>query len=294
MNETSMIAVDLGGTSLRVGKVRGNAIVERCQRAVPATDSAETVLKELIGAIEPMFDDEVAAIGIGVPSVVDVDRGIVYDVQNIPSWKEVHLKDALERDFRVPVHVNNDANCFALGEFHFGKGRGFRHLVGITIGTGLGAGIIIDGHLYNGSNCGAGEIGTIPYKEQTIEYYCSGQFFARECGVNGETVFERASGGDLAAIHAYEAFGNEMAHAVMTALYAFDPQILILGGSVSKAFPFFKKTMTEKMTATFAYQHALRRLVIEASALPDIALLGAAALHLDAIGGGPKSNVPAF
>ena len=66
---------------------------------------------------------EVAGIGVGVPSLVDVDRGIVYAVQNIPSWKEVHLKNALEDVFHVPVHVNNDANCFAVGECHFGKGR---------------------------------------------------------------------------------------------------------------------------------------------------------------------------
>jgi len=291
MKEASIIAVDLGGTNLRVGKVQNNTVTQRCQRAVPATDSDEVVLKELIGAIETMFDSDVAAIGIGVPSVVDVEHGIVYDVQNIPSWKEVYLKEALERDFRVPVHVNNDANCFALGECHFGKGKEFRHIVGLTIGTGLGGGIIIDRRLYNGSNCGAGEIGTIPYKEQTIEYYCSGQFFTRECGVGGETVFERATAGDPTAIQAYETFGYEMAHAVMTALYAFDPQIVILGGSVSKAFRFFKKTMMEKLVASFAYQHALRRLVIEASELPDIALLGAAALHLDAIGGSPKSKV---
>lgn len=283
MKETAIIAVDLGGTSLRVGKVQNNAITRRTVRAVPTTDNDEVVLNELIGAIQTIFDKDVVAIGIGVPSVVDVDRGIVYTVQNIPSWKEVHLKEKLENKFHVTVHVNNDANCFALGECHFGKGRGFHHIVGLTIGTGLGGGIIIDRRLYNGSNCGAGEIGTIPYKEQTIEYYCSGQFFTRECGVSGEVVFERANAGDPAAIRAYENFGFEMGHALMVALYAYDPEIVILGGSVSRAFPFFKQTMMEKLTSTFAYQHALARLVVEMSELPEIALLGAAALHLDAM-----------
>lgn len=279
----AIIAVDLGGTNLRVGKVQGDTIAQRSVRPVPSTDSDEVVLQELIGAIQSLFDDEVAAIGIGVPSVVDVDRGIVYAVQNIPSWKEVHLKEQLEREFNIPVHVNNDANCFALGETHYGKGRDYRHIVGLTIGTGLGAGIIIDRRLYNGSNCGAGEIGTIPYKDQTIEYYCSGQFFTRECGVDGGIVFERACAGDVAALRAYENFGLEMAHAMMATLYAFDPEIVILGGSVTAAFRFFKKKMMERLTAAFAYQHALQRLVIEASELPDIALLGAAALHLNAL-----------
>lgn len=283
MNKTAIIAVDLGGTNIRIGKVQGSSITQRCLRAVPSTDNDQVVVKELISAVETLFDDEVAGIGIGVPSLVDVNRGIVYTVQNIPSWKEVHLKEAMESVFRVPVYVNNDANCFAVGECHFGKGRPFRDIVGITIGTGLGSGIIIDRRLYNGSNCGAGEIGTIPYKEQTIEYYCSGQFFAREYGMSGEVVFDRAIAGDPTALRAYDDFGSEMAHALMTALYAYDPQIVILGGSVSKAFQFFKKTMMEKLVSSFAYQHALERLIIEPSELPDIPLLGAAALHLDAL-----------
>ena len=133
------------------------------------------------------------------------------------------------------------------------------------------------------ANCGAGEIGTIPYKEQTVEYYCSGQFFSRQYGASGENIFERAKAGDPIALQAYNEFGYEMAHAMMTALYAFDPEIVILGGSVSQAFEFFKKTMMEKLKSSFAYQHALERLVIEPSELPDIPLLGAAALHLDAL-----------
>jgi glucokinase len=84
-------------------------------------------------------------------------------------------------------------------------------------------------------------------------------------------------------LRAYEALGQEMAHAILIALYAYDPQIVILGGSVSTAFRFFEKSMMEKVNSLFAYQHALKRLVIEPSELPEIALLGAAALYLDAL-----------
>src|SRR5207247_1124452 len=185
--------------------------------------------------------------------------------------------------FYVPVHVNNDANCFALGECHFGKGRNFRDIVGMVLGTGLGAGIIIDRRLYNGSNCGAGEIGTIPYKGEMIESYASGQFFTRTRGMRGEIVFERANAGDADAIRAYEEYGRELAFAIMTALYAYDPQIVILGGSVSKGFRLFEKSMREQLQSAFAYQHALKRLIIGPSELPDVALFGAAGLHLDAV-----------
>jgi len=283
MKDTAIVAVDLGGTKLRVGKVQHNRIISHATRAIPPNGSEDAVLSELMDSIKSLFDDEVVAIGVGVPSVVDVDRGIVYTVQNIPSWQEVHLKEKLENSFRVPAYVNNDANCFVLGECHFGKGKGFRNIVGLTIGTGLGGGIIIDGRLYSGTNCGAGEIGMIPYKDEILEYYCSGQFFTRRFGVSGEAVFERANAGDQEALRAYEEFGYEMGHAMITALYAYDPEIVILGGSVSKAYSLFRKTMMEKLETSFAYQHTLKRLVIEASELTDSALLGAAALHLDAL-----------
>src|SRR5690606_24955530 len=112
-----------------------------------------------------------------VPSVVDVDKGIVYDVQNIPSWKEVPLKAIMEERYGVPVQVNNDANCFALGEKYFGQGRDSKAFIGLTLGTGLGAGIILNDKLYAGPNCGAGEFGMVPYLDYHYEYYASGQFF---------------------------------------------------------------------------------------------------------------------
>jgi glucokinase len=283
MKQNTIVAVDLGGTNLRVGKIENQSIVQRNARAVPITDSDGVVLQELISAIQTVFDGDVAAIGIGVPSLVDVEQGIVYAVQNIPSWKEVHLKERLEEVFPVPVYVNNDANCLAVGECHYGKGRSYNDMVALAVGTGLGAGIIIHRRLYNGHNCGAGEIGTIPYKGETVETYCSGQFFPKECEMSGERVFERAISGDADAIRAYEKFGVEMAHALMIALYAYDPQIVVFGGSVSKAFHFFKESMMRRVKEMFAYQHALQRLVVEASELPDVALLGAAALHLDAM-----------
>ena len=283
MNDMAIIAVDLGGTKIRLGKVKQSMVTQIVTRPVPKTDQPDDVTNEIIGGIESIFDKDVAAIGIGVPSVVDVEKGIVYDVTNIPSWKEVHLKEILENKFKVPVLVNNDANCFGVGEAHFGKGQKFRNIVAMILGTGLGCGIIIDRRLYSGTNCGAGEIGTIPYKGYTVEYFCSGQFFTRELGVSGEIASQRAVEKDSAALRTFEEFGKELAHAMMTVLYAYDPEIVILGGSVSKSFSFFERTMWEQLNANFAYQTALKRLVIDVSDLSDSALLGAAALYLDAM-----------
>ena len=275
-----IIGVDLGGTNVRAGRVDGNLIKSKVSRPISSQAAAEVVVGEIFAAIDDVLDPSVSGIGIGVPSIVDVERGIVFSVENIPSWQEVPLQDLLEKRFSVPVYINNDANCFALGEFYFGKGRGSRHMVGLIIGTGIGAGVIANGHLYAGANCGAGEIGAIPYKNHTIEYYASGSAFINVYNASGNDLFLRASKGDAKALDVFARHGYEVGHAVIAALYAFDPEIIVLGGSVSRAFAFYEKTMYEKLSS-FAYQTALKRLKIAVSEEPDVAILGAAGLVLD-------------
>jgi glucokinase len=281
MSERTVIGVDLGGTNVRAGRIAGQKMEAYYARPISAHGSRELVLEEVRAAIAAVFDRRVSAIGIGVPSLVDIGQGIVYAVGNIPSWQKVPLKKNLEQSFAVPVHVNNDANCFALGEFRFGAGRCCRHLVGMILGTGLGVGIIIDGRLYGGRNCGAGEIGKIPFREHTVEHYCSGQFFQQYGGIDGATLYERARQGDARALEMFAVFGDNLAQALMITLYAYDPELIVLGGSVSKAWPFFAQALRRGLDA-FVYRHALARVVIKPSRKAKIAVLGAAALCLDA------------
>ncbi|MDR3059884.1 MAG: ROK family protein, partial [Prevotella sp.] len=153
------IGIDLGGTNVRMGVVNNGTIIKKIAERCKVDQPAEVVTNQLKEMLHQIMTPEVKSIGIGVPSVVDAEKGIVYNVMNIPSWKEVHLKDILEKEFNIPVFVNNDCNCFALGEYHFGEGAGQKDLVAVALGTGVGSGIIIDGKLYNGGNTGAGEIG---------------------------------------------------------------------------------------------------------------------------------------
>ncbi len=282
--DQAIVGVDLGGTQVRVGKVLGERLERQHSSRISGQESADTVLGEVCTAIDAVFDRDVRGIGCGVPSLVDLERGVVYTVENIPSWREVPLKDELERRYGVPAHVNNDANAFTVGELYFGRGRGHRNIVGMTLGTGLGAGVVVDGRLYSGSNCGAGEIGAIPYRERTIEYYCSGAFFAR-AGVVGDDLQRRAMAGDADARRLYDEFGFELGHAIMVALYAFDPELVVLGGSVSRSFDLFAPGMQRRLRE-FSYPHALARLEIVPSVIENVAILGAAALYLEARGGG--------
>ena len=161
------IGIDLGGTNMRVGLTDGASLVGSVIEPCPAKGTEEEVLNQLKQQIAQLMRPEVTGIGVGVPSVVDSQQGIVYNVANIPAWKEVHLKTILEQAFGVPVAVNNDANCFALGVWRFGEGQGVSDMVGLTMGTGIGSGIIIGGKLYNGVNTGAGEIGSVFKKTGT-------------------------------------------------------------------------------------------------------------------------------
>lgn len=144
------IGVDLGGTNVRAALMDGTTVVRKEKAPCPSKGTQEEVIEAIAALIEPLVCEEVTSIGMGVPSVVDTKRGIVYNVANIPSWQEVHLKDIFEDKFGIPVHINNDANCFALGESRFGHGRGYKDVVGVTLGTGVGSGIIFGGGIAAG------------------------------------------------------------------------------------------------------------------------------------------------
>lgn len=276
----SIIGIDLGGTNIRGGVVNDNHLSGILQQRIAAQGSAEEVLQQLFQLTDALINDSVAAIGIGVPGLVDAATGTVFDVVNIPSWKEIPLQKRMEERYQRPVLINNDANCFALGEFYFGKGQETNSMIGLTIGTGLGSGIIINKKLYAGNNCGAGEFGMIEYKEQVYEYYASGQFFQNVYGIDGEVVFKRAKEGDEGALNMYVEMGTHLGNAIKTILFALDVDLIILGGSVRKAFPYFSKAMWESVRS-FAYKRTAERLEIKVSELENSGILGAAALHYD-------------
>ncbi len=280
MTEAKVIGIDLGATNIRAGLVHGSVINKIQSKRINSAGSVDDVLADFYLLIDVLIDQDVVAIGIGVPSVVDSEKGIVYDVQHIPSWKEVSLKEILEAKYKIPVFVNNDANCFALGEYHFGKGKGKENMIGLTIGTGLGAGAIVHKHLFAGPNCGVGEFGMVDYLDQNYEYYASGQYFSNVHHVPGEEVFERANAGDAIAIQYYAELGTHFGNAIKLIMYTYDASFIILGGSVRHAYAYFQKTMWERIQ-TFAYTRSVQNLKIELSELENAGILGAAGLYLD-------------
>ncbi len=282
MRPETVVGVDLGGTNVRAGRVEGGRLAEVRSVAVRSQGTVRDVLEDMFGAIDAVLREGVAGIGAGVPSVIDLKAGVVYDVQNIRSWKKVPLKSYLEERYRLPVCVNNDANCFAAGEKYFGKAKSYDHAVGLILGTGLGAGVIANGRLYSGANCGAGEFGMLPYLDRNFEAYASGQFFERVHGLSGRDLAGRAERDDPVALKIFAEYGRHLGEAVKAICYAVDPEAIVLGGSVSRSFRFFRETMWETFR-TYAYSLARERLVVEVSETENIAILGAAALYYDAM-----------
>ncbi len=278
-NQT-IIGVDLDGSYIRSGKVKNNLINLFHTARISSHASKEIVLQQVTDAIRKVFSKEVKGIGIGVPSLVDVKEGIIYNVQNIPSWKEVNLKQHMENEFRVPVYINNDANCFVVGEKYFGHGRDYHDIVGLILGTGMGAGILIGDKLRSGNTCGAGEFGQIPYLDSTYESYCSEKFIERHGKKSLEEMLDLAKAGNTDTLQIFAELGGHVGSAALTIINAIDPVIIIIGGTLSKAYPYFHNTMWEKIN-TFPYRKTIENLNIMISRDPNIAILGAAALFFD-------------
>lgn len=275
--QKNVIGVIFGGKHLSAARIENGVIADIVHREVNIREAEEVILSEIIHTINSVYTDSVAGIGVGVPSLVDVKHGIVINPTNIPSWHKVHLKDILEEQFNVPVYINNDANCFALGEKYFGVAKDYENIAGITIATGFGVGIIINGKLYSGRNAGAGEFCSIPYRDHDYEYYCSTKYFEEKYGLKNEILLARAKKKDKIALAIYELFGMDLGNAIKTIMYALDPDAIVIGGIMAEAYDFYKEAML-KTVNSFIYKGTVKNIKIFKSTEANIPVYGAAAL----------------
>ncbi len=274
MKNKTIIGVDLGGTNMRAGRIENGVLVEVSSKSVPKTDDANIVLDLLKNTITTVLTSNVVAIGIGIPGILDKNTGVVFDMANIPSWKEIELKKELNTHFNLPIYLDNDANCFARGENIFGKAQGVENVVGLTLGTGMGAGVIINGKLHSGLMCGAGELGELPYLNANYEKYCSGQYFRDVRNTTGEEEYNKAEKGDVNAIDIFESYASHLAKAIEMVILTYAPDKIVMGGSVSKSKKYF-----EKLTLQYVAKNNFRNIpVIEYSELENSAIFGAASL----------------
>ena len=253
------IGIDIGGTkcALSVGECAPDAVKILHREEFPTKGmSWQEVLEEFASrisrTIEQLNNRTFANIGISCGGPLDSKTGVIMSPPNLPGWDDVPVVKFFADRFKVPVHLQNDANACAFAEWKFGAGRGTRNMVFMTFGTGLGAGIIIDGKLYSGTNDNAGEIGHIRLaptgpvgynKEGSAEGFCSGAGMtklafirAQEQGVelpadfSTKELFRRIDEGDAFCL---SVFKESAAHLGMILSYAIDilnPEVIVLGG----------------------------------------------------------------
>ena len=169
------IGIDFGGTSIKMGVVKGAEVIAHAPSIATQEYGNPDQLIEAIAQFVNMLrlnHPEVQAIGMGMPGFVNFYQGTVYTLTNVPGWNNVPVRDMLQAACGLPVYVENDANCMAYAEWKLGAGKGKRHLVCLTLGTGVGSGLIVNGELLRGSTCSAGELGqtSIDYRGRLGHY----------------------------------------------------------------------------------------------------------------------------
>ncbi|MCP4988046.1 MAG: ROK family protein [Colwellia sp.] len=282
MKQSSIVVIDLGGTKINFGLYRNGSIIENYVQPFNARQTVQDSLMFIKECIEQVKAKDTVAVAIGVPSIVDVKEGVVFDAVNIDSWRKVYLKQDLQELLSLPVYVNNDVNCFVKGEHSFQKSEPTQDMAGLCLGTGLGAGIILQNQLLSGTNGCAGELGCFEYLDGHLDDYCSGKFFIDHYQQTGAEIAEKARAGDEESLAAFKVFGMHLSVAVSHLLMIVDPQIIVLGGSVANSYDLFIESLWENL-AGFPYQSVINNLTIEKSNQAHSALLGAAHLYIESI-----------
>ena len=313
-----VIGIDLGGTKISTGLVSESAqVIARDYRETLATEGEDEVIGRMVDAAHTVMReasvtaDQVAAVGVGSPGPLDIKTGIVMGAPNLQGWECVPLKQRIEDALGIPTFLENDANAAALGEHRFGAGRGFDHMIYVTVSTGIGGGLILGGSLFYGVDGMAGEIGHTTIlangprcgcgNRGCLEALASGTAIARsarESLVSGvPTIMTELAGGDPGRITARlvaEAAeqGDAEAHRILieamnylgigmaNLVNLFNPQLIVIGGGVASIGDELFESVRRAVM-----RHALPATKKSVQIVPaklggDVGMLGAAAVGL--------------
>lgn len=266
-----LTGIDIGGTKCAVLTGDGENIIERI--SFPTTNVTDT-LSAIYAAVEKVGCGD--AIGVSCGGPLDSERGVILSPPNLPGWDNIAIVRELTQRFSVPAGLENDANACALAEWRFGAGRGSKNMIFLTFGTGMGAGLILDGRLYRGTSGMAGEIGHVRMerfgpcgygKAGSFEGFCSGggirqigQTVAREKLQTGQTVgfcqsaddldritaksiAEAAAGGDADAIRVYEICGEKLGQGLSVLIDVLNPEKIVIGSIYERSGALLKTSM---------------------------------------------------
>jgi len=257
-----ILGFDIGGTKCAVITAatdgEGVEILKKEKIATDTLISPEEMIGRLIGLADTILEKKPDAIGISCGGPLDSGKGIILSPPNLPGWDRVEIVKIIKSHYAVPVHLQNDANACAVAEWKFGAGRGCRNMVFMTFGTGLGAGLILDGRLYEGTNGNAGEVGHVRLAENgpvgfgkagSFEGFCSGSGIAKlglslarekgECGyykrgmgaeeVTAKSIADAARAGDETALEVFRISGRRLGEGLSILIDILNPEKIVIG-----------------------------------------------------------------
>jgi len=267
-----IIGIDVGGTNTKIGLIKGHTIksklVLKTKQYFRKKDLLGAIIKETQNLLKKngLSKNDILGIGIGLPGAIDYKRGIVHYLPNIPGWKDVYLARLMQQRCGIPTYIDNDVNLMALAELHYGHGKGKTNIVCITLGTGVGGGLILEGRLYRGTDFAAGELGHIPVAIEGPSCSCGGkgclesfiantrilkrakQIFGPD--ITLEKLSSLANRGNSKAIKIWQEVGNFLGAALAGVVNLLNPQVIIIGGGVAGSgeilFNQVKKTIKER------------------------------------------------
>ena len=252
MSEPEVIGIDLGGTAIKLGRFRQDGTcVQSLSVATPQPATPSAVVEVMVEAIASLRSTNVTlhAIGVGTPGPADAAGRIARVAINLAGWHDVPLADWLEAKTGCPTILANDANCAGLGEAWLGAGRRFANLILLTLGTGVGGAIILDGKLFTGHQGAAGELGLIALNpdgpacnsgnQGSLEQYVSVQAIRRRTGKEPAELGVLARNGDQFALDFWESYGRDLGIGLASLLYVLTPEAIVIGGGVSASAEFF-------------------------------------------------------
>lgn len=284
MKQTYAIGIDLGGTSVKYALIDNKGMFHYEGELPSKADvSAEAVIEQLLTACKSTIayatekEIEIQGIGIGTPGIVDeTNRIVLGGAENISGWVNLKLADRIESEINLPMQIGNDANLMGLGETLYGTGRGAKNVVFLTVGTGIGGAVVIDGKLFNGfanrgtelghvpliangEPCACGSVGCLEHYASTaalVRRFCkritdAGMSYDKE-KVNGKEIVRLYQEGNSLAIESLEEHWDFLGHGIAGFINIFSPQRIVIGGGLSEAGDFYIRKVSEK-----AFQYAI-------------------------------------
>ena len=307
--DTLSIGVDMGGTSIKFAVVRGSEIIDRGE-PMPTADFSgpEAVVCEIgrrLRALIERHSGGVKAVGMGLPGFVDHVAGTVDSLTNVPGWYDVPIRRILEEETGLPAAVDNDANCMAYAEWKLGAGRGMQHLVCLTLGTGVGSGVVANGQLLRGFLGAAGELGQVSIDYQgRIGYYgnrgaIEDYIGNRELSTAAQMAYaaagqpktldeltplhleNAAKAGCPVAAALWDDIARKLATCMLNCHYILNPQAFIIGGGVAKAGELLFAPVRRYLQTQIYAPHFEKLQILPAQFGSEAGIIGAARLALD-------------